>query len=125
VHLVRCGRRLIVPRLQLKTLLELPTIQWELYLFLVPSAVTDIAIALTLSILFLRSRTGIKSYVLDVVTFLRLQVTNGRMYILGRTGSYVRSSSRRSTVARGRRQWRRSRLSSCAVAFTLHNVHQR
>jgi hypothetical protein len=68
MHLVRWGRRFIVPRLQLKTLLELPTIQWELYLFLVPSAVTDIAIALTLSILFRRSRTGIKSCVLEVIT---------------------------------------------------------
>jgi hypothetical protein len=41
--------------------LELPPIQWELYLFLVPAAVADSVIALTLSILFWDSRTGIKS----------------------------------------------------------------
>jgi hypothetical protein len=42
---------------------QLPSIQWELYLFLVPAAVTDISIALTLSILFRRSRTGIHTCV--------------------------------------------------------------
>jgi hypothetical protein len=57
------------PRLQLKTVLELPPIQWEVYLFFVPAAVADVAIAITLSLLFRRSRTGIQKCVISKKRF--------------------------------------------------------
>jgi hypothetical protein len=46
--------------------LQLPPIQWELYLFFVPAALADIVIAVTLSLLFRRSRTGVQTCVKSI-----------------------------------------------------------
>jgi hypothetical protein len=52
--------------------LELPPIQWKLYLFFVSAAVADVAIAVTMSILFRRSHTGIQMCVIsrDALTLM-------------------------------------------------------
>jgi hypothetical protein len=66
--------------LQLQTFAQLPPVQWELYLFIVPAVVTDIAIAVTLSMLFWRSRTGVKSCVICQTILLRCQRSDGHTW---------------------------------------------